>query len=337
MADIVVQDTVAGLGTRTNVQNDNVPQAARGFSYRSQTNLQVDEKGLLAVRGLSVDTINQARRIYAKANEDLNLQVGCLWPRPTESADTAASFVQDQGIVSPSPPVGTRGVAPHDLIVSTLLHDVPDQQVVGNVTFGDGAGASGAALVDAFAVQSMGFDAPGSGQTALRVRDLSGLTDLGQVDYMLVSKDAAGNIRYKQFLQGMIDNRWYIEQTVNFVASVPYSVGTNPPYSRDQVSTCERLTFSAPDFSDRLFILPFNNRNYIELAYPPNVTLTSVTTNGSLVSYAIGVAHILLDAALPFETGGPRFIELAGSTTVGDLASRAISVQYAKTQLPTIF
>lgn len=189
-----LRDSIAGAGVRGILSTSTQPAAYVNVTNRSGTNATITETGSIRNKAAAIDAITQLELVYAKAESNLEVQVGALRPRPLESADDALSFVRDQGALNATD--GHRGVIPRNLVVTSLLYDIPEGSVVGNMEFGS-AHSAGAALMDTFAVESRAFVKAQDGTTALRVRDLSGIPQLDDT-YALVASDASGTLKYKQ-------------------------------------------------------------------------------------------------------------------------------------------
>jgi len=335
-----VRDTVAGVGIRTNVRDGKAPQAAQGYTFQSQSNMEVDERGLLNVRAFMCNTVSQSRFIFNKANQDLNIQAGALWPRPSEAADDAISFVQSQGVVDSNPTVGARGVAPHHLNVTTLVYNVPAGTVIGNIAF---SGAPlGAALVDGFAVKSVPFSSQ-TGQTALQVRDVSGLADFAVGDYMLVARDATGALIFRRFDEMLAEVDWFVQQTCSHAVNVGFDQNfafpALAPFESTQSIVYERLQDSVSfeprgNFEDRLVIVPFQPKRHVLIRFDQSrdVVVNMVEEGGTLVSFdpVTKQANIVLNDTRPPPAGGNTTLVYWGSTAEEDPNdARPISVVYA--------
>jgi hypothetical protein len=331
----MLKDSIGGAGVRTNTRQGTYIQSAQGYSHRSQTCINVDEKGTLATACVITDTISQLEFMYARANTDLLMQAGCLWPRPDAASDDAASFALNQGTVSTNPTTGTRGVCPRNMCVSTLLYNVPGGTTIDGVAYGAGAGTFGAAIREGFAVQSVAYDAASAGQTAVRIPAAQGLAALSDAGNMvLVAANSNGDLAYKHFRDLLIDHRWLIEQIAYYATTVTYTPSATPPYARSQSVTYSRMSYSAgtpSSFQDSFFVLPFLPENWVEITYPvgAGVVITSVVTGGNLKGMTGATANIELVMPATVPVGGPKQVILTGTTTVSSALSLATSAGYA--------
>lgn len=189
-----VKQSIAGANIRAMTGTSTQFATAVNVTNRSQTNTTIVETGSVRYKSAALDAVTQVELIYGKADADLEMQVGAIRTRPLASADTAESFILDQGAVHAGD--GVRGILPHDFVLSSMLYNVPHGATVGNVAFGT-LSTAGAALMDTFAVEARSFGTSGDGRTAVRVRDLSGIDNLDDT-YSLVASNASGQLRFKQ-------------------------------------------------------------------------------------------------------------------------------------------
>ncbi|KAJ1638100.1 hypothetical protein T492DRAFT_833943 [Pavlovales sp. CCMP2436] len=286
--------SIAGEAVCTNPHAGNdVQTSLYADALTSGTNMGFDAQSAVALRTLRVDTVSQVQYVYAKASRDLEVQVGSLLPIASDlftSQDTY-SFVKDQGsLLVGAVAQNERSSVARDLRVTSLLHSVPDGQMLSGALFGDGAGASGAVLLDTFAVQSRAFSGAGDGQTALRVRDLSGLVDLAKGDYVLVA-DASGNVRYRKFIDLLVENRWFLEQMGYFSRRTGYALS---------VADAEVEPF-APSI---LYLQTPKKYVIIKYRAVDGVVITEALGNATLISFEEHTANVLLHSVEPVPVGG---------------------------------
>jgi hypothetical protein len=189
-----VKHSIAGATIRTVSSTSTQVPAAVNVTNRSQTNMAIVETGSVRYKSAALDAVTQVELIYGKADADLEMQVGAIRTRPLAVADTAQSFILDQGVLHAAD--GERGILPHDFVLSSMVYNVPHGATVGNVAFGT-LSTAGAALMDTFAVESRAFGVRGDGRTAVRMRDLSGIDNLDDT-YSLVAANASGQLRFKR-------------------------------------------------------------------------------------------------------------------------------------------